>query len=86
MLCEGRVSGIDAHTLNFFSSFHGHLSLYKAFDVPSPICYYLFSSLFGCKAATRCKTKFEFLKKLWYCVGGRLKQKLILSNELIKVE
>ena len=39
----------------FSSSFHGHLSLYKAFDVPSPICYYLFSCLFGCKAATRCK-------------------------------
>ena len=30
--------------------------------------------------------KFEFLKKLWCCVGGRLKQKFILSNELIKVE
>ena len=32
------------------------------------------------------KQKFEFLKKLWCCVGGRLKQKFILSNELIKVE
>ena len=31
------------------------------------------------------------LKKLWYCVGGRVKQKLVLSkmvlsNDLIKVE
>ena len=32
------------------------------------------------------KKKIEFLKKLWCCVGGRLKQKFILSNELIKVE
>ena len=30
---------------------------------------------------------FEFLKKLWYCVVGRVKQKFgFLSNELIKVE
>ena len=29
---------------------------------------------------------FWFLKKLWYCVGGRVKHKLVLSNELIKVE
>ena len=27
-----------------------------------------------------------FRTKLWYCVSGRVKQNLILSNELIKVE
>ena len=30
---------------------------------------------------------FQFLKKLWCCVGGRDENKnLVLSNELIKVE
>ena len=27
----------------------------------------------------------SFLKKLWCCVGGRVKQELVLSNKLIKV-
>ena len=33
------------------------------------------------------KTNFNFLKKLWCCVGGRVRHEdLVLSNELIKVE
>ena len=35
----------------------------------------------------RTSTDFYFLKKLWYCDGGRdQKKSLVLSNELIKVK
>ena len=49
------------------------------FNLPENECFENSQSL-------RLLQKFEFLKKLWCCVGGRLKQKFILSNELIKVE